>query len=91
MTTGTIHTFDPARSTGTLCCMSGTLVPFSTRDGGFRAGDRVTFRLTGGIAGLYAKHVEHASVRVPARPAHQVMTSRQVFRSPVGASALLAG
>jgi len=91
MTTGTIHTLDPDRGTGTLRCIAGTLVPFSTRETDLRAGDRVTFRLLGGIAGLYADHVEHAAVRAPVRRQRDVVLPAQIFRSRAGSVAALAG
>ena len=56
MTTGTIHTFDPTRGTGTLCCVAGSTVPFSSPDPTLRVGDEVTVQLVGGICGLYATH-----------------------------------
>lgn len=61
MTRGTVHQYDPERGTGVLCCIAGTHVPFSSRNPHLRAGDDVTFTLTGGIAGLYAYDVAHPS------------------------------
>lgn len=86
MTTGTVHTFDPARGTGTLCCIAGTLVPFSSAHPALAEGDRVTFRLTGGICGLYATEVELA-----AQPQRQMVISSSAFRVMSGTLASAAG
>ncbi len=59
MTTGTITHFDPSRGTGTVTCASGGRFPFTARNARLSPGDRVTFRATGGITGLYALGVRH--------------------------------
>ena len=91
MTTGTIHTLDAARGTGTLRALSGTFVPFSTAEAGLRAGDAVTFRLVGGRAGLYADQVEAAAVRPPRRRQRQTVVSPSVFLWRSGTVASSAG
>ncbi len=58
MTQGTIYSFNPTRGTGTLTSSAGTRVPFSTRHRSLCEGAMVTFRLTGGLVGLYADHVQ---------------------------------
>lgn len=83
MTQGTVHTFNSTRGTGTLCCVHGTLVPFSSRDA-LRPGDAVTFRLVGGIAGLYA-------LDVAGPPQRQTATSSSPFRWRSGTWAPSAG
>ena len=86
MTRGTIHSFDPARGTGSVCCIAGTLVPFSSDDSSLRAGDDVTFQLVGGLAGLYALDVVG-----PRRRQRQMATSSSPFRWSLGTLAPSAG
>ncbi|WP_420457121.1 cold-shock protein [Rubrivirga sp.] len=85
MIQGTVHAFNPARGTGTLCCVHGTLVPFSSRDA-LHPGDAVTFRLVGGIAGLYALDVTGAGAAQ-----RQTATSSSPFRWRSGTLAPSAG
>lgn len=91
MTTGTVHQFDPARGTGLVCCVAGTLVPFSARGGDLREGDRVTFRLVGGIAGIYGLDVRKAEAAARPRPQRQTATLSSPFRSMSGTLAPAAG
>ncbi len=86
MTRGTIHSFDSARGTGSVCCIAGTLVPFSSDDATLRPGDTVTFQLVGGLAGLYALHVAS-----PRRAQRQTTTSSSSFRWSFGTLAPSAG
>ena len=88
MTTGTVRTYNPARGTGTLCCIAGTPVPFSSREPGLAEGDRVAFRLVGGIAGIYALDVQRADAPAAQR---QTATSPSPFRSMSGTLAPSAG
>lgn len=85
MTTGTVHTFDATHGTGTLRCPSGTRVPFSTL-APLHIGDTVTFRLVGGIAGLYA-----LDVTGPRASQRQTATSESGFRWRSGTLAPSAG
>ena len=91
MTRGTVHHYDPDHGTGVLCCIAGTHVPFSSTDRTLSVGDEVTFRLTGGIAGLYALHVEATRDRPTAAPQRQMATSPSPFRSMAGTLAPSAG
>jgi cold shock CspA family protein len=88
MTTGTVHQFNPTKGTGTVCCVAGTLVPFSSRGRDLAEGDRVSFRLVGGMTGLYALDVERAGA--PARH-RQTATSSSPLRSMSGTLAPAAG
>ena len=83
MTRGTVHSFDLAHGTGMVCCVHGTRVPFSSR-ADLRPGDAVTFRLVGGIAGLYALDVVGPRQR-------QTATSASGFRWRSGTLAPAAG
>jgi hypothetical protein len=55
MTTGTVLHFDPARGTGTVCCLAGSPAPFALSDRSLATGDLVRFRLVGGMAGYYGE------------------------------------
>lgn len=74
MTTGTITSFNAARGTGTVACTSGGRFPFTARGASLAVGDAVTFRATGGLAGLYALDVRRcestSAVVRPPRAAH---------------------
>ena len=77
MTTGTVHTFDTHRGTGSVRTATGAVFPFSSRDA-LASGDAVTFHLVGGIAGVYALDVAPTSApAVTPRP-----TSRIAFARP---------
>ena len=91
MTRGTVHHYDPDHGTGVLCCIAGTHVPFSSTDPTLSVGDEVTFSLTGGIAGLYALHVEPTRNRPPVTSQRQMATSSSPFRSMAGTLAPAAG
>lgn len=91
MTTGTVHQFNPTRGTGLLCCVAGSLVPFSSRDRSLRAGDAVAFRLVGGMAGVYGLDVRRAEAVARPRPQRQTATSSSPFRSMAGTLAPAAG
>lgn len=90
MTYGTVLSFDTDRGTGLLSVASGTRVPFSSRQSAFSTGDRVSFRLTGGIVGVYAHDVAPAHAAVPA-PQRQTATSSRAFRWSAGTWAPTAG
>ena len=66
MTTGTVHTYVPARGTGSLVNAAGTTVPFSSDDHALRAGDEIAVRIHGGICGLYATHAAPREAPAPA-------------------------
>ncbi len=71
MTTGTVHTFDAHRGTGTVQTATGAVFPFSSRTS-LAAGDAVSFSLVGGLAGVYALNVaptaaRHRAVRAAVR------------------------
>jgi hypothetical protein len=86
MTRGTVHQYDSDRGTGVLCCIAGTLVPFSSRNPALCVGDEITVRLVGGIAGLYATDVTPA-----AAPQRQTATASRGFLWRSGTLAPLAG
>lgn len=86
MTRGTVHQYDPERGTGVLCCIAGTLVPFSSHNESLRPGDEITVRLVGGLAGLYATHVA-----TPRGPQRQTATSSIGFLVRSGTLAPSAG
>lgn len=90
MTNGTVLSFDSDRGTGVLRVASGTRVPFSYRPSPLAAGDRVSFRLVGGIVGLYALDVTPTHAAVPA-PQRQTATSSRAFRWSAGTWAPTAG
>ena len=89
MTPGTVHSYHPARGTGRLRCVAGTLVPFTSHDPALAVGDAVAFRLVGGITGLYALDVVREGVAAP--PSHQTATSSSGFRLKSGTLAPSAG
>lgn len=86
MTTGTVHTFDAHRGTGTVRVATGAVFPFSSRTS-LAAGDAVSFSLVGGIAGVYALNV--APTERPARVA-RALTPTFSFARPL-AGAVAAG
>lgn len=86
MTRGTVHQYDPERGTGVLCCIAGTLVPFSSHNPALRPGDAITVRLVGGLAGLYATDLAR-----PATPQRQAATSSRGFLWRSGTLAPSAG
>lgn len=69
MTAGTVLRFDPARGTGTVCCVAGSPAPFSSSDRSLAEGDRIRFRLVGGIAGYYGEDAEKVEAPDPSAPA----------------------
>lgn len=89
MTHGTVLSFDPARGTGTLTIAANTRIPFSSRRSSFAEGDLVSFRVVGGIAGVYALDV--ARVEPAAAPHRQTATSLSAFRWSAGTWAPSAG
>ena len=91
MTTGTIHSYHPARGTGHVCCVAGSLVPFTARDPALAVGDEVTFRIVGGRTGLYALDVAHAGAPAPPARQRQTATSSSPFRWRSGTLAPSAG
>lgn len=66
MTTGTVHSFDARRGTGTVQTATGTVFPFSSKHAALAAGESVSFSLVGGLAGVYALNVEPTTVRARA-------------------------
>ena len=83
MTTGTIHTFDAHRGTGTVRVATGAVFPFSSR-APLAAGDAVSFSLVGGIAGVYALDVTPTTRRA------RTLTPSFSFARPL-AGTLVAG
>ena len=91
MTTGTVHSYHPARGTGRVCCVAGSLVPFTAHDPTLAVGDEVAFRLVGGRTGLYALDVARAGVPAAPPPQRQTATSPSPFRLRSGTLAPSAG
>ena len=90
MTTGTVHSYHPARGTGRVCCVAGALVPFTSDDPALAVGDAVRFRLVGGMTGLYALDVSRERAASPPRQ-RQTATSSSGLRWMSGTVASAAG
>ncbi|OZC04311.1 hypothetical protein [Rubricoccus marinus] len=70
MTFGTVTSYSSKRKTGTVTCASGAAFPFSSAEP-LVLGEKVKFCAIGGIAGVYAIHVESVSHSHAARRATQ--------------------
>jgi len=70
MTFGTVTSYNSKRKTGTITCASGAAFPFTSREP-LVLGERVRFNAIGGIAGIYALHVESVASSHTARRATQ--------------------